>query len=162
MNASMNFHCQDDAVGHYSEKQDGACPDMLHIRDKIDGIGDQLSKLTELMERQVRLEEQSASHGEAVGRAFGELSALDKRIDKLEDTEAYFRGGVKFASIAALAIAAVLGWGLKSQMDVLQVLPLKLDRIERQLVEMVKVDDTVNGEIQRLKDRIEAHATTAR
>lgn len=128
------------------------CPDILHIREKLDGFGDLLNRLTDLVERQVRLEEHSSSQSEAVGRAFGELATLDSRLDKLEDTEAYFRGGVKFASIVALAILAVLGWGLKSQLDILQTLPVKLDRIERQQDAAGKVDDHVAAEIQKLKE----------
>ena len=136
------------------------CPDMAHIKDKLSDMSDQMVRLTELMERQVRLEEQSASQSEAVGRAFGELATLDIRLDKLEDTEAYFRGGVKFASIVALAILAVLGWGLKSQLDILQALPVKLDRIERQQDAAGKVDDHVAAEIQKLKEA--ANGTASR
>ena len=143
-------------MSRYSENADGACADMLHIHDKIDSIGDQLSKLTELMERQVRLEEQSASQGAAVGRAFETISKIDVRVGKLEEVEHYARAALKTLTGVALLVAAVLGWSLKSQSDIIQQLPVKLDRIERQQAEFGKVDDHTAMEIQKLKEIVNA------
>lgn len=128
------------------------CPDMAHIREKLSEMSDQMVRLTELMERQVRLEEQSANHGAAVGRAFGQIEVLDKRMDRLEEVESYFRGGVKFTSVIAAVVVALLAWGLKSQLDILQALPVKLDRIERQQAESTKIEDRLASEIASIKE----------
>ena len=77
---------------------------------------------------------------------------IDKRLDKVEEDATYFKGGVRYASAAAAVVIAILGWGLKSQLDTLQTLPVKLDRIERQQAEEVKIDDLLTAEIQRLKE----------
>lgn len=128
------------------------CPDITHIKDRLNNMSDQVDRLTDLVERLVRLEEQSANHGAAVGRAFGQIELIDKRLDKVEEDATYFKAGVKYASTAAAVFIAILGWGLKSQLDTLQTLPVKLDRIERQQEEEVKIDDRLTAEIQKLRE----------
>lgn len=128
------------------------CPDIGHIKDKIDSMAEQIERLTSLMERQIRLEEQAANHAAAVGRAFNQLGDLDKRVDALEKTETYVRGGVRYAGMAVVATIAILGWALKVQMDTVQSLPIRLDRIERQLGEMGKVEDRLAAEVATLKE----------
>lgn len=128
------------------------CPDIGHIKDKIDSMAEQIERLAALMERQIRLEEQAANHAEAVGRAFGQIGKLDQRVGALEKTETYVRGGVKFAGFIAVVTIGILGWALKVQMDIVQQLPVRLDRIERQQAEEIKIDDRLAAEIERLKD----------
>lgn len=128
------------------------CPDIGHIKDKIDSMAEQIERLAALMERQIRLEEQAASHAAAVGRAFTQLGNLDQRVGALEKTETYVRGGVKFAGFVAILTIGILGWALKVQMDIVQQLPVRLDRIERQQTEEIKIDDRLAAEIERLKD----------
>lgn len=135
----------------YSEQPNGACPDIAHIKDKIDGMSEQIERLALLMERQIRLEEQAANHAEAVGRAFGQIGKLDQRVGALEKTETYVRGGVKFAGFVAAITIGILGWALKVQMDIVQQLPVRLDRIERQQAEEIKIDERLTVEIERLK-----------
>lgn len=135
-----------DSPGH------APCPDMAHIKDKIDGMSEQIERLALLMERQIRLEEQAANHAAAVGRAFTQLGNLDQRVGALEKTETYVRGGVRYAGIAAVATIGILGWALKTQMDIVQQLPVRLDRIERQQAEEAKIDERLTTEIERLKD----------
>ena len=136
----------------YSEQPNGACPDMAHIKDKIDSMAEQIERLAALLERQIRLEEQAANHAEAVGRAFTQIGNLDQRVSALEKTETYVRGGVRYAWIAAVATLGILGWALKTQMDIVQQLPVRLDRIERQQAEEIKIDERLTTEIERLKD----------
>lgn len=124
---------------------------MAHIKDKIDSMAEQIERLTDLMARQIRLEEQAANQAEAVGRAFTQIGNLDQRVGALEKTETYVRGGVRYAWIAAVATLGILGWALKTQMDIVQQLPVRLDRIERQQAEEIKIDERLTTEIERLK-----------
>lgn len=128
------------------------CPDITHIKDRLNNMSDQVDRLTDLVERLVRLEEQSANHGAAVGRAFGEIETIDNRLAKLEERSTYLRGGVKYLTIAAACVLGVLSWGLKAQVDIVQQLPVRLDRIERQQTEEIKIDERLTAEIERLKD----------
>ena len=61
------------------------------------------------------------------------------------------RGGVKFAGFVAAITIGILGWALKVQMDIVQQLPVRLDRIERQQAEEIKIDERLTVEIERLK-----------
>lgn len=130
--------------------------DIGHIKGKIDSMAEQIERLAALMERQIRLEEQAANHAAAVGRAFGQLEAIDVRVTNLELTETYVRGGFKYAGMVAFVTIGILGWALKVQMDVVQQLPVRLDRIERQQIEEGRVDERLTTEVEKIKEAVHA------
>ena len=152
----MNEQCDQNMANHdYS-----TCPEMASIRQSLehitnghDELKDSMKRLTDLMERQVRLEEQSAHHGAAMGRVFESIGKMDSRIDSLEETRTYMHGSAKTLVTILVVVGALLTWGLKSQLDILQELPVRLDRIEKQQAVLQQFTATNAASIQALKER---------